>query len=822
MKTWFSLIVIVSCLIAAPRLQSQPPPPPTAEEDEATPAPKTVPAAAAPIVEKGGVQLEDLGPVPKQKIMDMVVSADQLHVATVMPSGSRQVVYHDGKPGPEFDEIAHFGAGSASPAIVMTRDGSHIAYLGRRGRNRLLYVDGKEVPVSLGGSPNSFYLNTGCFVFSPSGKHFAYFTQGEDRLWRVLVDDKEGPAYSEILSTIIFSEAGEHFAYLARLGQGQVTVVLDGNPGPTVEAVERIQFSPDGKHLAYWARPKNNSVVVLDGELSAAYEDIAMDSLRFSASNRLGYLARKKQEGREVNAAVAVIDGKESEPYNRVEQLQFSPDGARVGFVAFTPDGQTAVVDGKAGRFYDSIYSLEFSPDGSHVSYVAHTPSGQFVVIDEKESPGYNAAGHVLFSENGKLNAYTASPTGNGVLVVVNGHASKTYHEFDSIALSSDGSRYAYEAEISTYKAELVIDGKLVQAPNLVSTLSQSNSSAKEIFKFSPDSRHLAMASMVSGGGKYVVSVDGVPGPTKGWCAKFVFSKDSAHFAYIAYDNPTTSVVLDRKVVQTPTLLLDMQKLAAEPAYFQFRDDGRLKYLIEKGGHIFRVSVSPGAGLAQTSAAPPVEPTAPPQKHRPVVLTKANNSAVTEDAVGESGAEVAQEKTSGAAVTRTEEKSVGASDASALPETIAQTLSDGNLETLNASYAETVDYLNSGRISSDEVQSQLQEYFERWPVRHWEVSGPVRNQSLGASVQQITFPARFDLSDPKTGRHASGQVKETLTLAADANGEMKIISQHEQITNQNSSATKTSRPRGREKVYRGQRVDPGPIAPFIPWPFVRP
>ena len=39
-----------------------------------------------------GVQMEDLGPVPKQILDSLCISEDWLHIAAVMPSGSRQVV----------------------------------------------------------------------------------------------------------------------------------------------------------------------------------------------------------------------------------------------------------------------------------------------------------------------------------------------------------------------------------------------------------------------------------------------------------------------------------------------------------------------------------------------------------------------------------------------------------------------------------------------------------------------------------------------------------------------------------------------------------
>jgi hypothetical protein len=159
------------------------------------------------------------------------------------------------------------------------------------------------------------------------------------------------------------------------------------------------------------------------------------------------------------------------------------------------------------------------------------------------------------------------------------------------------------------------------------------------------------------------------------------------------------------------------------------------------------------------------------------------------------------------------------SDVSGIADRIAQGFSSGDIDTLNSLYADTVDYLDSGPISSADVQRQIQEYFTRWPVRQWTITSPVKVKSMGGSVQQLTFSARYTVSDPQTGRRASGTARETLLLQPDANGAMKIISQHEKTSAEKSS--NSARHRG-EKVYDGKPVDnERPIIhlpPNIPWP----
>jgi hypothetical protein len=92
-------------------------------------------------------------------------------------------------------------------------------------------------------------------------------------------------------------------------------------------------------------------------------------------------------------------------------------------------------------------------------------------------------------------------------------------------------------------------------------------------------------------------------------------------------------------------------------------------------------------------------------------------------------------------------------------------------------------------ISNAAVRAQAKEYFARWPVRHWSLVGTANTVSLGTSKKKVIFSATYDASDPQTNKHASGIAKETLILATDASGAMKIVSQKEQTSKRNSSSS---------------------------------
>ena len=125
------------------------------------------------------------------------------------------------------------------------------------------------------------------------------------------------------------------------------------------------------------------------------------------------------------------------------------------------------------------------------------------------------------------------------------------------------------------------------------------------------------------------------------------------------------------------------------------------------------------------------------------------------------------------------------------PESIAaafvQAYSAADVDAVAGLYGDRVDYTNSGVISNAAIRKQAQEYFARWPVRQWSLAGPVKTTSMGPSRQKVIFSANYDASNPQTNKHVSGIARETLIVASDANGAMKIVSQREQTSKRGSS-----------------------------------
>jgi hypothetical protein len=793
------------------------------------------------------IEMEDLGPMPEDRAQ-IVVSENGLHVAAVVPMENGKIVYYDGKPGPEYDSIGQFGG---VPAVVFSKDGTHAAYAARRGESALIWADGKETVLTsrLAGDTLRSHLSVdlASFKFSPGGEHLAYICDAGASQQQMIIDGVQGPVFDHI-DPVLFSEQGGHYAYVAHPDQNKSVVVVDGNVGPVFPAVDvdpshgsSPVLSPDGAHFAYIATrgPGVESwVVIVDGKEGPSYHEIT--SLQFASNGRLAYLG-SKDHGKEVRGDdrytwAVVVDGKEVGEYRKAEQLQFSPDGNRFACVATTGDGEVVIVDGKPGRVYDSIGAPTFSPDGSRIAYLAFTRAAHGVlvgvlVIDEQESsPKFYKVDKFVFSENGKTAACLAE-THEGCIAVVDGQASKPYHECFDIAVSPDGSRYAY-----AMVGELVVDGRAFKGSfgNLEISFAQ-----KKCLAFSPDSRHLAFAGSIAGGPSGVC-VDGTLIPAIKASAKFLFSPDSAHFASLGGSaNLPGAVTVDEKTLDLPAVLDRDASLIPKPNAFAFREDGKLKFIGGTKGKIYRVSITPGAAVGSetlTTSAPPISnaPRNVPSQSLRTGGTRSGSSTrsrplpqPTAQPTPETHAEQRSEGTT-ATVTSSSApapSNTDGSDASGIADKIVQAFSAGDVETLSSLYADTVDYLDSGRISRSAVQDQLQQYFERWPVRQWTITNPVKVESLGASVQRVTFSASYDVSNPQTGRRASGTAKETLMLAADSSGAMKIISQHEQTSKKPSrekSTESNERRDRREKIYRGKPIDgrrPGiPFPQNIPWP----
>jgi serine/threonine protein kinase len=67
-----------------------------------------------------------------------------------------------------------------------------------------------------------------------------------------------------------------------------------------------------------------------------------------------------------------------------------------------------------------------------------------------------------------------------------------------------------------------------------------------------------------------------------------------------------------------------------------------------------------------------------------------------------------------------------------------------------ALYADTVDFLDEGYKTRDDIAKDLPDYFAHWPVRHSKLIGGVTIETLGTNERKVGYTLDFEVSNPAT------------------------------------------------------------------------
>jgi hypothetical protein len=312
-------------------------------------------------------------------------SRDGARFEVIAKKGKKWLLLSDGKEGPEYQDLALalYGPGERRMAYVAQRDGHYFVVLdgkegppfdviggptfnldgtrfaysgvqldGNKGKGQVI-VDGQEGRLFQGGDPDSFLkvlltqattsLLAGCYqtlradwhgvsepLFSLLGGHVAYAARRAKKDLVAVIDGQEGPSFEAILLAPQFSEDGEHVAYVVK-DKGTLTTIVDGkrvgeSPAEGVDAAEHLTWDSDGRHVAMvgvWGgtgydqgrTPRARRRVFLDGQPGTEYNALAVSNLRFSPSGRrFAYAVHDIGDG----ISVVVVDGAESKRYNGV------------------------------------------------------------------------------------------------------------------------------------------------------------------------------------------------------------------------------------------------------------------------------------------------------------------------------------------------------------------------------------------------------------------------------------------------------------------------------------------------------------------------
>ncbi len=344
-------------------------------------------------------------------------------------------------------------------------------------------------------------------------------------------------------------------------GSGTMAAVVDGRKGKPYALIDGPFFSPDGRRAAYVGMSfrelakaggvrtsQERARIVLDGVEGKAYDEIRNRQFPepdtrgerpvFSPDGaRLAYVARVKKTWR------VVVDGREDKTCDGVRKgsLRFSPDGGHYAYAATRGENELLVLDGAEAGGYDevSVKSMVFSPDSSRVAFAARR-EGKALVVTRPTAAGAKATETVTpllsavlsFSPDGKHRAYIIRSDG-GERIVLDGRALAPYEKVRPPVFAPRGGRFGFLAQRGGRRFA-VVDGK-----------AQPGYDDVYLLHFSPDGKRFAYVG--SRADQWCVVVDGKAAPPCDgiMVAETFFSPDGKRVAYVAQRGKKRTVVVD-------------------------------------------------------------------------------------------------------------------------------------------------------------------------------------------------------------------------------------------------------------------------------------
>lgn len=336
------------------------------------------------------------------------------------PDG-RQRLYLDGRPGPA----------GLNGAPVFSPDGEHHAYLTLTGSAYGLIVDGKPAPY-VAGEPQ--FTGDGLHLFTkrpvPNAQATEVLADGKPFMRATSVQLYMAPVGTGVIGVVGTPFQGGTRNFFLTLGNQKV-------PGSDCQGatgmIDRVWMSPDGKHFAARCQvPGQGEWMIVDGKKGLTYQFVAKGGLSTRAvwlpDGRVVYRATapvsaggageflvvgEEEWGPYVSIAVAYPKTPAESQVMNYEAAPAVIQGSRVALIATMPPNGTkhvVVVDGKATETPANPENLQFSPDGSRVAWVAR---GRVVVDGQPGNwnvdaiPSAPGVGKFVWSPDGKHIAYS-------------------------------------------------------------------------------------------------------------------------------------------------------------------------------------------------------------------------------------------------------------------------------------------------------------------------------------------------------------------------------------------------------------------------------
>jgi hypothetical protein len=551
-----------------------------------------------------GTKVEQKAMAPLQSGAKFYISPHGVHVATVEAAGSRAVVYYDGAEGPLFDEILSVSPeGSRPTQIIFSPDGKHFAYFGRSADQFVLMVDGKEMARGSGSLQ-------GTLGFTSNSQHFVYsVTPGPPtEVFQFVFDGKPAPDSTGQISPV-FSPDGNHYAYLLQqrdrehwnlVVDGKISPYFGGNP----------QWSADSRHL-YTTVPHSGAnpyvEILMDGRPYLRGQGVELhippvgnmtvavvtEEINYHPEYFLS-VGGRKIPGSEVSGSFA-----------RIDMVTFSPDGKHYAVrLTNAQNRQYALVDGKRGLEYQNVDRLAFTADSSKAVYTAFNNNKGYVIYGGQESNPCipSLTDGVILAPAGNQAATLCGMTGGAPDVFLNGKTlpyPPGVQGGAQLRFTPDGQHYVYVASYRGGGQGLVIDGIEQKASNLPAEVGK-------LYDISSDSEHIAAASgppNSRGGsgifldGKFIATDDSPIVGTIG------FSPDCKHLAWAEMEHGVGAVgdhffigfYVDGKLIAKTTAAVNPN---LDSGWWGFAPDGNLNFIGQNDNSIERFTVTPSPSMS--------------------------------------------------------------------------------------------------------------------------------------------------------------------------------------------------------------------------------
>lgn len=717
-------------------------------------------------------------PVPSQTFY----TRDGKHVAKVFTSNQghsdeKQQVMLDGKPvGPLYLRIRR---------MQLSDDGKYIAFIGSYNG----YNGAATTHVNFDGAEGPVYNEIDDLALAPDGKHFAYAAEERTRegtLWFLVVDGFTGPVFQQILTPQDRPVRRTHFQ-----GDGSLTFLAaaKGQLGRYTYPADALKVMPSmgqtdrvtaGLHVLHkFGNSLQPFLVRGSGQKLFAIGGTG-------GKYNHGVLFSCNMDGKGSESLYEFYGGDDS---GAPKSLIMGQDGNLYGFV-------------DAGLFRYNLQKHEYA-----LTAFGQSPYGMAGVLPDGGLIGQKGAfDHdewwVIYPEGGGLAPVAMPPPARHIA-----------------AVGPDGAIYSTSDDSLFRQASIYSSPKLLH--KFADTPEEGKHLAEEItfdprgviFGFTRGSgsdRHSIVYRINRDGSDFRVlvrqdqqmDIDGL-----------MAGDDGMLYAFQAGDVNRQAAL--RSVSTEGGAPRSLSKDWIKPMFYQ---DHAIFGIL--GGSIARLQIPQGYLAARQTPQLIIRNVAAPRLDRiqPVAFTSSSGQAVAKSGEAKTNwlvtppsAPVVKATTKSSTPVPGLTKPAFADSSGALDQELASVfvektvggMSSGDINSLVALYGERVDYLDKGAINADAVRNEFQQYFDRWPQTSWRMTGSVSVQSMEGSRYKVMFPIVFEARNPATGKHASGNARETMVVAQDATNNWKIVYQRENIVH----SGKTRRENAGRPV-KGERYEP--------------